>query len=425
MHTAARFVFGVAIAILAMAPAASAASASGGVWIIDASGPALQQIETVSGSLEARWVADLPGSAFALAATGPDEAWVLLTDQPRLLRYRSDGTLLDDVGLPTVGSSVAVDADGNAWVAFGSLDQVGRVGVSGSLNLLVDVGSIPYGLAIDADGAVWVTNAWGNSVTRIDPAGTTEEISVGFYPTGIAAHPDGSVWVVEKENVAVLHRDGSVRRLVAGASPRGVSIAPDGAVWVTNQSSSTVTRFSSLREQTEISVGLLPWGVACSSDGTTLVLCRISGEIWRLSATGEVLQVLTLPAGSYPHAFGDLSGLTQALIHKPESDFDGDGAPNRREAELNHDVFDANSTPEHFLRGDVDENGTVDLIDAWHWLHLGSAGVSCRPSADVNADGETSLGDVSALLEYLYLDGPAPSAPFPMADFGSGELTGC
>jgi hypothetical protein len=68
-----------------------------------------------------------------------------------------------------------------------------------------------------------------------------------------------------------------------------------------------------------------------------------------------------------------------------------------------------------FLRGDVDENGTLELTDAVGILgHLFlESGVPprCGDIADVNDDGRLDISDPVYLLVYLFQGGPVPSAP--------------
>lgn len=396
--------------------------ASGEAWFVDASGPTLARIDA-SGAVET--VAGLPGDAFAIAATGPASTWVALTSQPTLLHIARDGTLLSEIDIPAPATSIALDSRGRLWVVLGTSDEVRRYDADGALESVVPVGSVPYGIAVDRRGVVWVTNAWGNSVTRIARDGSTLEIPVGFYPTGITAHPDGTIWVVEKEHVAVLDENGSYRRLNAGASPRGVTVAADGSVWVTNQSSHSVTRFrQSGKVADEYSVGLLPWGVSATSDGSIVVLCRISGEVWRLASTGLVLSVTEIDGGSgYPHSFGDLSGITPALVHHPEDDADGDSVSNAYESAVGTDLFDSGSTPSPFVRGDIDGDGVVTGSDAARWF---ADEGPCTAAADLDDDGDLDSADLVALLTYLYSGGVTPTAPFPATGWDpTPGLLGC
>ncbi|MDE0959300.1 MAG: hypothetical protein OSB09_00805 [Planctomycetota bacterium] len=72
-----------------------------------------------------------------------------------------------------------------------------------------------------------------------------------------------------------------------------------------------------------------------------------------------------------------------------------------------------------FLRGDADGNLRLDLADAINNLvYMTSACPDCPiplcPKAlDVNDNGMIDLGDAIQLLNFLYLGGPQPAAPFP------------
>lgn len=414
--------FSSLLAVVVLSLTTPTLHASGEAWFVDASGPTLARVDA-AGSVET--VSSLPGDAFAIAATGPSSAWLALTSVPTVLHIASDGALLSEIALPAPATSLALDSRGRLWVVLGTSDEVRRYGADGTLERVVPVGSVPYGIAVDRRGVVWVTNAWGNSVTRIERDGSTVEIPVGFYPTGITAHPDGTIWVVEKEHVAVLGEDGSYRRLNAGASPRGVTVAADGSVWVTNQSSHSVTRFRrSGKVSDEYSVGLLPWGISATSDGSVVVLCRISGEVWRLASSGSLIGVTELDGGAgYPHSFGDLSGITAALVHHPEEDADGDAVTNAYESAVGTDLFDAGSAPTPFVRGDLDGDGVVTGSDAARWF--GDEG-PCSPAADFDDDGDLDDADLIALLTYLFSGGVTPTTPFPVAGWDpTPGLLGC
>ncbi|MEM7232141.1 MAG: hypothetical protein AAF517_08210 [Planctomycetota bacterium] len=71
-----------------------------------------------------------------------------------------------------------------------------------------------------------------------------------------------------------------------------------------------------------------------------------------------------------------------------------------------------------FIRGEVNDDGAVDLSDAVNildFLFQGGRAPRCRDRSDVNDDGETDLSDSIYLLSFLFLGGPPPRAPFPEA----------
>jgi len=72
-----------------------------------------------------------------------------------------------------------------------------------------------------------------------------------------------------------------------------------------------------------------------------------------------------------------------------------------------------------FVRGDVNEDGRIDLGDAisiLNYLFLpGSPGPWCEDAADVEDDGMVTVGDAIYLLSFLFASGSQPKEPFPEA----------
>ena len=81
------------------------------------------------------------------------------------------------------------------------------------------------------------------------------------------------------------------------------------------------------------------------------------------------------------------------------------------------------------MRGDVDDNGVVDMNDALHtleWMLLGRKEISCLDSADATDNGAVELNDPIHVLKFLFLGSDAPAAPFPGCSLDrTGDLVGC
>ena len=73
-----------------------------------------------------------------------------------------------------------------------------------------------------------------------------------------------------------------------------------------------------------------------------------------------------------------------------------------------------------FLRGDVNGGGSVNLSDGvfqLQWLFGSGPAGTCEEAADTNGNGQLDgLQDPILLFNYLFLNGPAPEAPFPTCD---------
>ena len=71
-----------------------------------------------------------------------------------------------------------------------------------------------------------------------------------------------------------------------------------------------------------------------------------------------------------------------------------------------------------FIRGDANGDRSVDLADAFaiaFFLFDGRETVPCEDRGDVDDNGELQLTDIIVLLEFLFRRGPQPDAPFPFA----------
>jgi len=81
-----------------------------------------------------------------------------------------------------------------------------------------------------------------------------------------------------------------------------------------------------------------------------------------------------------------------------------------------------------FIRGDVNNSGSIDLSDAILLLGYqfsGGAAPTCLDSADLNDNGAIDLSDPIYMLSYSFSAGPPPAAPFPACgEDPSGDADG-
>lgn len=83
-----------------------------------------------------------------------------------------------------------------------------------------------------------------------------------------------------------------------------------------------------------------------------------------------------------------------------------------------------------FVRGDVNQDGTVDIADAVRclgYLFAGERSVAeCLDAADVNDSGLVDIADPISLLGYLFAKAAPPVAPFPACgEDESGDGMSC
>jgi hypothetical protein len=76
----------------------------------------------------------------------------------------------------------------------------------------------------------------------------------------------------------------------------------------------------------------------------------------------------------------------------------------------------ASGEGEHFVRGDADGSGRVNISDALlllNFLFLGSDRPRCLSAADFDDTGRVTISSAVAVLNYLFLQGEPPAVPFP------------
>jgi hypothetical protein len=81
-------------------------------------------------------------------------------------------------------------------------------------------------------------------------------------------------------------------------------------------------------------------------------------------------------------------------------------------------------TGPQFIRGDADGSGSVEIDDALYVLAYvsgfpydggGPPDPACLDALDSDANGAIGVGDAIQILNFLFLGGPPPATPFPMA----------
>ena len=358
-----------------------------------------------------------------ICRTSEGGAWVHVANETTLRYYRANGDLFNTVDTEVGLAAIAVDAQGAVWATRPGLDDVIRYQGLGSSIESFPVGGVPYGISIAGNGSIWVSCSFSNEAVELSADGVIQQrTDVGFFPTGISATHDGGAWLAEKQGLRRLDSDGqTVWTGTAGVFPIGVTTDIQGRGWFSCQTSNEVVVVSETGIDFIVAVAEKPLGISAHSDGSVSVLCRLGGEIQRISASGIVQNSAAIDA---PGGFGDLTGLQTALVVAPLADFDGDGMANAEEVLAGTDPF---RVPQQlFIRGDVDRNGSLQLTDAILTLSVLFSGgsTSCLEAVDANADDDLNLVDPILILEYLFMDSAPPTSPFPLEGLDPAPIPG-
>lgn len=81
--------------------------------------------------------------------------------------------------------------------------------------------------------------------------------------------------------------------------------------------------------------------------------------------------------------------------------------------------FNKANPADTFIRGDINQNGRINISDSiaiLDYLYRGKP-LRCLDAADVDDDGEIKINDAISHLRYLFSQGPPPAYPFPEEDY--------
>jgi len=138
-----------------------------------------------------------------------------------------------------------------------------------------------------------------------------------------------------------------------------------------------------------------------TADGIHVRLQATNGAIFP-AFDGEVIGHLVMILGPTPFA----GEFPIALV---PGDCSIDGVP------VTNLIDGGLTLADHFIRGDANFDGAIQISDAQSILGRVLLGHSivCDDSADANDDGNLDISDPVYLLNHMFSSGPAPHAPFP------------
>ncbi|MEN8175118.1 MAG: carboxypeptidase regulatory-like domain-containing protein [Pseudomonadota bacterium] len=176
--------------------------------------------------------------------------WNSLFTSNAILKIDPSGTVLGrwNTGGASGDRGVAVTPDDHVWVANSLGSNVSRLTNEGQLVAVIPVGTHPTGVSVDAAGKVWVANRDSDSVSQIDPATNTVDLTVSL---GFGARPynygdmTGSVLQgAPAEGTWSVVYDSGAAGTPWGTLNWSASIPDDGQLVVTAESSDDGLSFS-------------------------------------------------------------------------------------------------------------------------------------------------------------------------------------
>ena len=346
------------------------------------------------------------------------------------------GKSLSVLALVIGGAVPAVGA--NRFFAENKQLLVGQTGVKFNISCDNDVPIYGVSVAVKFETAkitvtkveltgAWSTPASNNDVTSyLNFDNTTGEIISGivydFSPTGVPANdnviPAGTGHAILTVTVDVKaaaatttlidFRDGLGTRAIKNimTNSTAASVAPtlvDQTLSITDPRPVIQRPLSGNSGEAGKEFFVKVSNLGAPNTTITVQLCGVS------LVRGAVDGFKLLPDGQTLSIIAPACGTTGFAPLKVTTDFGSDTEANG---------FNYTQTEgKQFVRGDTNEDQTVDLADAvsvFNDLFLGTpARAACRDALDADDSGEIDLTDGITILNYLFLGGEEPPPPYP------------
>ncbi|MEM7167535.1 MAG: hypothetical protein AAF581_18910 [Planctomycetota bacterium] len=382
-------------------------------------------------------------------------------------------------GLLEGPEGVAVDSLGNVYVVGSVSNNLVKITPGGIASELLSHATpgieflLPWGVAVDDADNVYASAFGSNRVYKIEagtPSVILDNVGTGLNgPRGVAVDASGNVFVVGhvSGNLLKVTPGGAVSEVITPnplgpmsmTTPYGVAVDMAGNAFVACNGSDNVLKVTPGGTVSEIidSTGAGPgfslngaYDVATDSMGNVFVACNGSSNVFRITPVGGITEIMGVCDGlctghmvtvdNFDVVYVSGNSSHNVLRRPPGGETSevisasGDGMTNPLSgafgvatdtqgnvyvAGKNSDnVFRIDLAPIAFQRGDLNATGNTDVGDAIVVLdYLFNGGpATCLDAMDWNNSESVTLTDAFQMLCYLFC---VPNTPPPPDPFGT------
>jgi virginiamycin B lyase len=282
------------------APTGITAASDGSIWFTERSANQLGRVAS-DGTLTEYSVPTASSAPEQITASPDGNVWFTERYGRKIGRVSQGGGGITEFTVPGTGAyPTAITTDGSGKVWFASADsaataRLGRISSTGTITQMATgatrttITSIVGG----PDGNLWVTEVssyWGDSVSKVTTSGfgsfTNYRLPTSnASPQSITVGSDNNLWFTESsgDKIGQITTDGALTEyaLPAGSRPQQIVSGPDGALWFTEKGTNQIASMATDGTLTEYALatdGSQPFGIAASSDGSTLWFTEQSGN---------------------------------------------------------------------------------------------------------------------------------------------------
>jgi streptogramin lyase len=234
----------------------------------------------------------------------------------------------------TYARGAAVDKDNNVWIGYWFSKSLVRLNQnSGAIMTDINLGCEPYGLVIDQKGIIWGQGAGCGSLIMIDPvtgivtrSNTLPSLAYPAGAYGLNVDKYGRIWVASG-NTASVYDPKTLQWKVVNmqwGGGRGVASSNDGYIYVAVDSSGGAVKING-NVDPPIVEGFMkgagqPVGAALDYDGFVWVVNQGGSSATKLDPK-TMSAVGTVPVGSSPYTYSDMTGYTLNYFTAPKGQY--------------------------------------------------------------------------------------------------------
>lgn len=238
---------------------------------------------------------------------------------------------------PNKGSyarGAAVDKENHVWIGYWYTKSLVRLNAnSGATMTDINLGCEPYGLVIDQKGIIWGQGAGCGSLIMVDPttgivtkSNTLPSLSYPAGAYGLNVDKYGRIWVASGNSASVYDPKTLQWKVVSmqWGGGRGIASSNDGYIYVAVDGSGGAVKINGNVDppQTEgfIKGAGNPVGAALDYDGFVWVVNQGGSSATKMDPK-TMTAVGTVPVGSSPYTYSDMTGYTLNYFTAPKGQY--------------------------------------------------------------------------------------------------------
>ena len=292
---------------------------------------------------------DLEGNVW-VACRGDGQVAKIIADKKNCIDKNGNGIIETSTGPQVVGGDecikfivnpnkgsyargAAVDKENHVWIGYWNSKSIVRLNANDGAKMAdIFLGVSPYGLVIDQKGIIWGQGEF-NTLLMVDPitqvVTTNAQIPQFKFPSsayGINVDKFGRLWVASGNKASVFDPKTFSWKVInmQWGGGRGVATSNDGYTYVAVDGSGGAVKINGNVDPPQVE-GFIkgagsPVGVALDYDGFVWVVNQGGSSATKMDPK-TMTAVGTVPVGSSPYTYSDMTGYTLNYFTAPKGQY--------------------------------------------------------------------------------------------------------